>query len=202
MCGRFNVGPNATRRRAMTGLSTGVWVGDRQGGRRRNSRSGCSGLHGDEARLARVWCGRRRGVQRIARSVHAGRCGACCCTRTGRATHGSKSARDRPDRHAGRCDERDTRCCWPRKKERRRRSRPLGEVIVSIAPHTDRGAIISTGARAFPSGCSAPAGSPEPGDHRLFVEPCRSVGPSADVLADQAVDTRYPNVIGLGGEHL
>ena len=37
----FNVGRNATRRRAMTGLSTYVWVGDRRGGRRRKSWRGC-----------------------------------------------------------------------------------------------------------------------------------------------------------------
>jgi len=30
-CGRFNVGRNATRPRAMTGWWTGAWVGDRRG---------------------------------------------------------------------------------------------------------------------------------------------------------------------------
>jgi transposase len=34
-----------------------------------------------------------RSVRRTARSVHAGRFGACCCTRTGRAMSGSKVCR-------------------------------------------------------------------------------------------------------------
>jgi transposase len=42
---------------------------------------------------ARAWFGRRRSVRRTARSVHAGRFRACCCTRTGRATPGSKVCR-------------------------------------------------------------------------------------------------------------
>jgi hypothetical protein len=36
------------------------------------------------------WCGRRRSVRRTARNVHAGHFRACCCTRMGRATSGSK----------------------------------------------------------------------------------------------------------------
>lgn len=36
---------------------------------------------------------------------------------------------------------------------------------------------------------------------RLFAQPCRSIGSLADALADQAVNTRYPNVISLGGDH-
>jgi hypothetical protein len=47
-CGRFNVGRTATRRRAMTGWSTGAWGGARRGGRRRKSWSGCWRLFRDK----------------------------------------------------------------------------------------------------------------------------------------------------------
>jgi len=37
----------------------------------------------------RAWCGGRASARRIARSGRAGRCRACCCSRTARAMNGS-----------------------------------------------------------------------------------------------------------------
>ena len=51
--GRFNAGQNAMRRRAMTGWLTGAWVGDRGGGRRRKSWSGCWGFTETSTRTSR-----------------------------------------------------------------------------------------------------------------------------------------------------
>jgi hypothetical protein len=40
------------------------------------------------------------------------------------------------------------------------------------------------------------------GTFRLLAEPRRSIDASAEALADQSLDARYLNVIGLGADHL